>query len=277
MVPSASGWPSWPIMTTSRPWSRIFETSTWTLVTSGQVASKTLRPRASASRRTSSATPWAEKITVAPARHLVQLLDEHRALGAQVVDHELVVHDLVAHVDRRAVQLERALDDRDGAVDAGAEAARLGEQDLGRSDGRGSLMASPGLRADDARGAAGREAVPDEQRHADGDGRVGDVEGGEVVAGGVQLDEVDDVAQRHAVVEVAERAAQHERERRATAGARCRACAASTTMHGRDRDGDDGEEPALPAAGAGEEAERGAGVVHQHQVEEGQSPRATSP
>ncbi len=66
-VPSASGWPSWPIMITSRPWSRMRATSTCTLVTSGQVASNTLRPRSRASRCTSSETPCAEKITVAPA------------------------------------------------------------------------------------------------------------------------------------------------------------------------------------------------------------------
>ena len=40
------------------------------------------------------------------------------------------MHDLVAHVDRRAELRERALDDLDRAIDAGAEAARLGEQDV---------------------------------------------------------------------------------------------------------------------------------------------------
>ena len=48
----------------------------------------------------------------------------------QVVDDVGVVHDLVAHVDRRAEALQRALDDLDGAVDAGAKAARLGEDDF---------------------------------------------------------------------------------------------------------------------------------------------------
>ena len=67
MVPSASGWPSWPIITTSRPCSRMRATSACTLVTSGQVASKTRSPRASASRRTARETPCAEKITVPPA------------------------------------------------------------------------------------------------------------------------------------------------------------------------------------------------------------------
>ncbi len=37
-------------------------------------------------------------------RHLVEFLDEHRALGAQAVDHVAVVHHFVPHVDRRAEQ-----------------------------------------------------------------------------------------------------------------------------------------------------------------------------
>ena len=36
----------------------------------------------------------------------------------------------MAHVDRRAEELDGALDDVDGAVHAGAEAAGIGEQDL---------------------------------------------------------------------------------------------------------------------------------------------------
>ena len=63
-------------------------------------------------------------------RHLVELLDEHRALGAQLVHHMTVVHDLVAHVDRRPVLGERLLDDLDGALDPGAEPARAGQQDV---------------------------------------------------------------------------------------------------------------------------------------------------
>ena len=62
--------------------------------------------------------------------YLVQVLDEDRAIGAQLLDHVAVVHDLVAHVDRRALGFQRALDDGDGAVDAGAEAAGIGEQDV---------------------------------------------------------------------------------------------------------------------------------------------------
>ena len=40
-----------------------------------------------------------------------------------------VVHDLLAHVDRRAVLLQRPLDRLDRPVDAGAVAAGLGQQD----------------------------------------------------------------------------------------------------------------------------------------------------
>ena len=54
----------------------------------------------------------------------IQLLDEHCAHRLQAVDHMAVVHDLVAHIDRGAVLLDGALDDLDGPVDPGAEAAR---------------------------------------------------------------------------------------------------------------------------------------------------------
>ena len=61
-------------------------------------------------------------------RDMVELGDEHRPLGLEAVDDELVVDDLVADIDRRAVALERELDDPDRAVDAGAEAARRRDQ-----------------------------------------------------------------------------------------------------------------------------------------------------
>ena len=66
---------------------------------------------------------------------VVELLDEHGAAVAELLDDVLVVHDLLAHVDRRAVQLERALDRLHGPVDAGAVAARRGEQQLLRKGG----------------------------------------------------------------------------------------------------------------------------------------------
>ena len=67
-------------------------------------------------------------------RDFGEVLDEARALGFQALDHMLVVHDLVAHIDRRAEFLQRPLDDLDGAHDAGAEAARLGEDHFHRQN-----------------------------------------------------------------------------------------------------------------------------------------------
>src|SRR4051794_16941454 len=66
--------------------------------------------------------------------HLVGLLDEHRAALLQRLDDVLVVHDLLAHVDRRAVGLQRLLDRDHGPVDARAVAPGCGEQD---TSGRG--------------------------------------------------------------------------------------------------------------------------------------------
>ncbi len=65
-------------------------------------------------------------------RHLVEFLDEDRALPAQPLDHVFVVHDFVADIDRRAVFLERALDRVDRPHHARAEAARGAKQDFQR-------------------------------------------------------------------------------------------------------------------------------------------------
>ena len=61
--------------------------------------------------------------------HLVELLDEDRALALQAVDHVAVVDDLVADIDRRAPFLQRHLDDLDRPVDTGAKAARRAQHD----------------------------------------------------------------------------------------------------------------------------------------------------
>ena len=61
---------------------------------------------------------------------VVQLIDEDRASVAELLDDVLIVDDLLAHVNGRAVGFERALDRLDGAVNSGAVAARGGKQDL---------------------------------------------------------------------------------------------------------------------------------------------------
>ena len=68
-------------------------------------------------------------------RNLVELVDEDRAQIAQPVDDEAVVDDLMPDIDGRAEALERQLDDLDRAVDAGAETARGGNQDVEGADG----------------------------------------------------------------------------------------------------------------------------------------------
>ncbi len=104
-------------------------TSRCTLVTSGQVASNTLSPRASASCLTARDTPWALKITVRSVRHFVEFLDEHRA---RVRKPSTTNGCAPPRGARRSAHrmFQRALDDFDGTVDAGAEATRIGEQDF---------------------------------------------------------------------------------------------------------------------------------------------------
>ena len=67
--------------------------------------------------------------------YLGQLFDEDRTELPQALDHVTVVNHLVAHIDRRTEKLNRPLDDVDGAVDAGTEAAWIGEQHLHHARG----------------------------------------------------------------------------------------------------------------------------------------------
>ena len=60
----------------------------------------------------------------------VELADEGGPLAPQVVHVELVVHVLVAHINRCSEALQCTLDDLDRAFDARAKAARVGEQDF---------------------------------------------------------------------------------------------------------------------------------------------------
>jgi hypothetical protein len=60
-------------------------------------------------------------------RYVVEFLDEDGAAFTQSIDDEAVVDDFVADIDGCAIAFEYALDDGDGAVDAGAETAWVGE------------------------------------------------------------------------------------------------------------------------------------------------------
>jgi hypothetical protein len=58
-------------------------------------------------------------------RHLIEFVHEDRPSAAKTFDDVEVVDDLLPHVDRRIEEVQGALDDFDGAFDAGAEAAGL--------------------------------------------------------------------------------------------------------------------------------------------------------
>ena len=62
--------------------------------------------------------------------HFVQLLDEDGAGLAQFIHNVLVVHDFLAHINRRPVQIQSDLHHVDSPNDAGTEAPRLEQKDL---------------------------------------------------------------------------------------------------------------------------------------------------
>jgi hypothetical protein len=68
-------------------------------------------------------------------RYIVQLFDKDRSHAAQAVNHKAVVDDLMPDIDRRAVAIERDLDDLDRSIDAGAKAARGSDNDVKRGLG----------------------------------------------------------------------------------------------------------------------------------------------
>ena len=75
-------------------------------------------------------------------RHEIEVVDEDRAAGPQAVADVTVVHDLVAHVDRRPVVVEDQVDDLDGVGNAGAEASRTRDQQGPIVDGDGFSLGS---------------------------------------------------------------------------------------------------------------------------------------
>src|SRR3546814_882907 len=63
-------------------------------------------------------------------RRFVQFVDENGALLPQVLNHIAVMDNFVPHINWRAMQLERPLDNIDGAVDTGAKPPGLGQYDV---------------------------------------------------------------------------------------------------------------------------------------------------
>ncbi len=62
--------------------------------------------------------------------HFAQLVHEHGAAFAQMIDHVPIVHHFVTHIDRRAEQIQRPLHDFDGAIHTGAETTRVGQNNV---------------------------------------------------------------------------------------------------------------------------------------------------
>ncbi len=76
-------------------------------------------------------------------RDFIELLDETRALAAQIVDNMPVVNDLMAHIDWRAMSFESAIDNLDRADHARTKAAGLSKDNThirANSDWRGFRM-----------------------------------------------------------------------------------------------------------------------------------------
>ena len=133
------------------------------------MASITLRsPRSAACRRITGATPWAASTTTAFGGHLVQLLDEDGTFRLEVAHDVQVVDDLAPDVHGRAVALERALDDLDGAVDPGTERTRGGENDLVLAAGPSPPLERPAHREQGPEGPDAAEDRPALARVRDG-------------------------------------------------------------------------------------------------------------
>ena len=64
-------------------------------------------------------------------RYIGQFLNKYGALVAQILDHIGVMHNFMAHIDRRAELLQRAFDDFNRPIDSGAETPRLRQNDFG--------------------------------------------------------------------------------------------------------------------------------------------------
>src|SRR5690606_27671421 len=84
-------------------------------------------------------------------RHLVEFVDEHRTKPPQPIHHVSVVHDLVAHVDRRTEELERAFDDVDRSIDTGTETSGIRKKNLHYGERRATDGKRENLRSRDAR------------------------------------------------------------------------------------------------------------------------------
>src|SRR5687768_9972146 len=111
------------------------------------------------------------------------------------------------------------------------------------------------------------EALEDQDHRADADRRIGDVERRPVPAQRMEVEKIDDVAEAQAVDQVAQRAAEDQRQAEAQQATPRVAHDEHADDHRRG-EGEGGEQRRLPARPLREQAEGRALVEHQHQVEE---------
>ncbi len=63
-------------------------------------------------------------------RDFAQFFDKDGSRPAQLVDYVPVMHDLLAHIDGSAIEIQSDADDVNGANHAGAESARFQKNDF---------------------------------------------------------------------------------------------------------------------------------------------------
>ena len=115
-------------------------------MTSGQVASIVVSPRAAAPRVDGRRDAVRGEDERAADGHVVLALDEDRAALLELADDVEVVNDLLADVDGCPVQVEGLLDSFDGTLDAGAESAGRGEEYSLDQTGHDGSWAAPTAR-----------------------------------------------------------------------------------------------------------------------------------
>lgn len=62
--------------------------------------------------------------------YLIEFFNEDCALTGKVIDHETIVHNFMAHIDRGAENLQRTLHNIDGAVNTGTKTTWIGKLDF---------------------------------------------------------------------------------------------------------------------------------------------------
>jgi hypothetical protein len=61
---------------------------------------------------------------------LFEFFNEDGALAGKVIDHETIVHNFMAHIDRGTENLQCAFYDIDSTVDTGTKTTRVGKVDI---------------------------------------------------------------------------------------------------------------------------------------------------